>query len=105
MFEPLNLGEALADRPDASGLGDLDVDVPIDEELAAELGLPLDGSDVAGNVADNSAADDPHFRAAPEVGSRQASARARSAKKRRARPIYIESVLDEPEKATKAVND
>lgn len=39
----------------------------------------------------------PSFSAAPSAGQRQASARARARKRHKARPIYIESVLDSDE--------
>lgn len=126
MFEPLNLGELGDDvvvteavAEELSGVGA--IDVPVDEELAAELGLEV----VAGSQPDSSAGTDPEsgdgagpsdvdstadriqprFSAAPGAGSRQASARARRKKRSRSRPIYIESVLDEDDNPTKAIND
>ncbi len=94
MFPPLNLDEAL----DGISPGDVpapesDIDVPVDPDLVAELELDLD------------ALENPRFEAAPEVGPRQASARARRNKRRRARPIYIESALDEEEGQGRAMND
>ena len=86
MFPPLNLDEALqgenlagVELPDGS-----DIEVPVNPDLVAELGLDLDAVEQAAR-----------FEAAPEAGPRQASARARRQKRRKARPIYIESVLDE----------
>ena len=97
MFEPLNLDEvhddvAVTDAV-ADELSNADpVDVPVDPDLAAELGLSLDDEAP------------PRFSAAPEAGSRQASARARRAKRSKARPIVIESELDD-ENPTRAIND
>ena len=101
MFEPLNLDEVRSEVviPEAvaeelSNVGP--IDVPVDPDLAAELGLPVGESERRPDV---------RFSAAPEAGSRQASARARRAKRSKARPIYIESVLDEDDNPGKIIND
>jgi hypothetical protein len=100
MFEPLNLDEAIPTRSDEQLVNEIDVEVPINHDLVAELGLPVATDDDQGEEPEV-----PGFRAAPEVGVRQASARARSTKRRKARPIYIESVLDEADSSSKAIND
>lgn len=116
MFEPLNLDEIRDDvvipetvAEELSGAGP--IDVPVDPALAAELGLPLGHDDPAPpapaeeTVAGDERRGDVRFSAAPEAGSRQASARARRAKRSKARPIYIESVLDDGDNPGKAIND
>jgi len=112
MFEPLNLDEVKADVviPEAvaeelSSAGP--IDVPVDPDLAAELGLPVEGEDASSpdERPETEPRPDVRFSAAPEAGSRQASARARRAKRSKARPIYIESVLDDDDNPTKVIND
>ncbi|MDH3294915.1 MAG: hypothetical protein OER95_11420 [Acidimicrobiia bacterium] len=95
MFEPLNLDEALIGESRRADVfvPDVDIDVPVDPDLVAELGLDLD------------AVREPRFEAAPEVGPRQASARARRGRRSKARPIYIESVLDEQDDQGRAMNE
>lgn len=113
MFEPLNLDEVRSEVviPEAVAeelLGAESIDVPVDPELAAELGLPVD-NEAPHEPADASGAPeqprDVRFSAALEAGSRQASARARRTKRSKARPIYIESVLDEDDNPNRAIND
>ena len=98
MFEPLDLDQALASDSDRTSIRipDVDIEVPLDPDLAAELGLDVNAVD---------SAEDARFTAAPEVGPRQASARARRKKRNKARPIYIESVLDDVDEQGKAIND
>lgn len=127
MFEPLNLdelrGEVVIPEAVAEELSNLGpIDVPVDPDLAAELGLPVgeepsatpasslsDGvaasSGECGEAGESERPPDVRFSAAPDAGSRQASARARRAKRSKARPIYIESVLDEDDKPGKVIND
>lgn len=116
LFEPLNLDEARdevvipeAVAEELSGVGP--IDVPVDPKLAAELGLRV-GDEIPEQTPPSEEAatgvdrrPDVIFSAAPEAGSRQASARARRAKRSKARPIYIESVLDEGDGPGKAIND
>lgn len=135
IFEPLNLHEIVAGSEDPAldptvptepaGHGRFDdgFEVPINPELARELGLhdaidltdaEPDGEGEPGPTASDvhyersvdgeDRGQDPTFTAAPEAGARQASARARSKKKRTARPIYIESTLDD-DNQWKAAND
>ncbi len=101
MFEPLNLDEIGSESSPREQVAETvaeelsageTIEVPVDPELAAELGLDM--TDRA----------EPRFSAAPEAGSRQASARARRKKRSTARPIFIESMLDD-DNPTKAIND
>ncbi len=129
IFEPLNLDEIVLelgrDRHGESWgeeilIADSGFEVPIDAELARELGIEdtveqIETESVTGTGEPPSDDDvdrdrragrhDATFSAAPEVGARQASARARSKKKRQARPIYIESTLDDDENQSNAAND
>ncbi len=112
MFEPLNLDEARAEVviPEAVAeelSGAEAVEVPVDPDLVAELGLPVgeEPSTEAVSATDGEGRRNVRFSAAPEAGSRQASARARRAKRSKARPIYIESVLDESDESGRAIND
>lgn len=136
IFEPLNLDEIVfelgrnrhgTDWGEEIWLDNTGFDVPIDPELARELGLEGSGEQIeSGPTAEGESTLDAHqpstggvedeldqsgdgqdatFTAAPEAGARQASARARSKKRRQARPIYIESTLDDEENQWKAAND
>lgn len=113
MFEPLNLDEARdgvvipeAVAQELSSAGP--IEVPVDPDLVAELGLPVDEGSSAPSAGTGSMTPeqrrDVRFNAALEAGSRQASARARRSKRSKARPIYIESVLDD-DNPTKVIND
>jgi hypothetical protein len=129
IFEPLNLDEIVLelgrDRHGESWgeeilIADTGFEVPIDAELARELGIEgtveqietesitdigEPPSDDDGGRDRGGGRHDATFSAAPEVGARQASARARSKKKRQARPIYIESTLDDDENQWNVAND
>ncbi len=129
IFEPLNLDEIVLelgrDRHGESWgeeilVADTGFEVPIDAELARELGIEDTVEQIetesigdTGEPPSDDAAEgdrrggrhDATFSAAPEVGARQASARARSKKKRQARPIYIESTLDDDENQWNVAND
>ncbi len=116
IFEPLNFEEIFADLAIGSAFDDLIDDLDDEPAITGDAaddgavavgvefepsGLEADSSEpdepeaVEAEPEDDGPADGPTFSAAPEVGAKQASARARQAKRRRARPIYIESVLDE----------
>jgi len=116
IFEPLNLEDARGDVviPEAVAeeiSGAEAIEVPVDPDLAAELGLSLGEASSSSELSFPEDTNPQHrrrdvrFNAAPEAGFRQASARARRIKRSKARPIYIESVLDEDDNPNKAIAD
>ncbi len=90
MFEPLGIDPSPGRTVPAAE------ESPEDDRLhdTTESGMETHGTDDLPPNTGGEAGVKPSFSAAPDAGRRQASARARSRKRSKARPIYIESTLD-----------
>ncbi len=107
VFEPLDFDDVFDGmrvaaaydelRTLSAGIEDEDEDEPVenDEDEPVEIDDGDIGVDDAGVDDAEDEGQGPVFTAAPEAGAKQASARARRSKRRKARPIHIESSLDE----------